>query len=111
MRGMPDFMSDMMGGGSDDGDWKALDQKEIKKIGGFQPVPNLVPGDILKPRAFNNNSKLPDANKTVTVFRVGNFAAPREAGCPVRDDDFTTLVHVGKDILECAEDSRQWERA
>lgn len=106
---MEDLMRERMGG-SDSSNWKAMNAKEIAKAK-FEPIVGLKVGDVLKPKAFHKNSKIADANKTVTVYSVDKFSAI-ERGSPVDRNDFTVLIQrENGDLIECPEDSRYWERA
>lgn len=111
----PDFAKflEMMG---DPGDGPTMTPIRVEDIeGGFEPIPDLKPGDRLRMKA---NPKLkedrwPKPGEIITVYKINPVLLPRKSGETIRRPDFTALFddgNTGSSILEFAYDSRRFER-
>ena len=104
---------ELMGGSGGDHTMTPIRVEDIE--GGFEPIPDLKPGDRVRMKA---NPKLkedrwPKPGEIITVYKINPVVLPRKAGETIRHPDFTALFHddttVGS-ILEFAYDSRRFER-
>lgn len=91
---------------------RALSPEDIEDLGGFEPIPNLKPGDKVtwKSDAYQY-AKYPELGQSAYVHRV--LEPPyRDAqrGMPMHEEDFTILVFMGGTITEYSVDSRCMKR-
>jgi hypothetical protein len=111
----PDFAEflKMMGDSGDDHTMTPIRAEDIE--GGFEPIPDLKPGDKVRMKA---NPKLkedrwPKPGEIITVYKINPVVLPRKLGEIIRHPDFTTLFDDGttkNSIMEFAYDSRRFER-
>lgn len=113
MDGFAEMMAAAMGGNGVGGgnSMKPITASELDK--GFDPIPNLKPGEKVRAKSNRyNTDKMFKNGATAFVHRIGSFDQ-YENGCPVRMNDFTALFDDGTDeaaIYEFAFDSRRFER-
>jgi hypothetical protein len=104
---------EMVGNSGDDPAMTPIRVEDIE--GGFEPIPDLKPGDRVRLKANPKikEDKWPKPGEIITVYMINAVVLPRKPGEAVSRMDFTTLFDCGtggSTIMEFAYDSRRFER-